>query len=65
MEGSGSGNLTYHSEISGDTTDKPEKHVSIIIVTAKFEQGASQPQVIWSIWGIGKYVKNAEYWQGT
>ena len=50
---------------SGDTADKSEKHVSIVGITAKFEQGASQTQVIWAIWDIWKYVKSAEYWQGT
>lgn len=50
---------------SGDTADKPEKHVSIVGITAKFEKGASQAQVILSIWVIRKYTKNAEYWQGT
>jgi hypothetical protein len=63
VEGSGSDNLRCYSEISGDTADKPEKHVSIVSITAKFEQSASQAQVILSIWGIRMYVKNAEYWQ--
>jgi hypothetical protein len=58
-------NLTCYSQISGDTADKADRHVGIVSVTAKFEQGASQAHVTWSIWGIRKYVKNAEYWQGT
>ena len=50
---------------SGDRAVKSEKHVSIVCIAGKFEQGGSQAQVTLSVWDIWKYVKNAEYWQGT